>query len=275
MLIVKNWLEECEDSHEHCSLPSSTPLPTRLISVSAGLLRLELTKNLRSTPRYSTLSYCWGGSAFLKTTTSNLRDFLIRIPAERMPQTFIDAIRVTRALGLAYIWIDSLCIVQDSDDDWRKESSRMCDVYGGSYINIAASSATQPSQSCFTKPRSFVDAFSADVHVGRSRYTCEFHHVSSSYAFAINQSNLLTRAWAIQEKLLPTRTIHIGDRGAFWDCRSSIRMEASPHLHFEPVHNMNMASLLPPDVSKRPEKDWAETWKHIVASYSSAKLTKS
>lgn len=126
--------------------------------------------------------------------------------------------------------------------------------------------ASQSSQGCFTKPRDFVDAFSADVHAGKLRYKCEFHHVASSYTLAVERSHLLTRALAIQEKLLPIRTIHIGDRGAFWDCRSSARIEASSHLHFEPIHNMKMASLLPTNLSKRPEKDWRnmETYHRIT-----------
>lgn len=73
-----------------------------------------------------------------------------------MPQTFVDAITVTRHLGIRYIWIDSLCICQDDAEDWSRESARMCDVYSNAYLVIAANRSVDCSGGCFhtRQPRS-------------------------------------------------------------------------------------------------------------------------
>jgi hypothetical protein len=138
---------------------------------------LEITQDWQSTPPYATLSYCSGNLGFIKTSQTNLREFLVKIPYHRLPQTFKDAIRVAQALKIDYIWIDSLCIIQDSDIDWRRESSRMSEVYGNSYINIAASSATDPDQGCFLKPHGMLDALSAEVTISGQKYACDFHNL--------------------------------------------------------------------------------------------------
>jgi hypothetical protein len=71
------------------------------------------------------------------------------IPHCHLTKTFQDAIAIARSLGIAYLWIDSLCIIQDDAEDWDKESRRMCDVYGGSSLNIAATAAPDGSYGCY------------------------------------------------------------------------------------------------------------------------------
>lgn len=168
------WVEACDASHEMCVPRKSDSLPTRLISVCGEVIHLESTETWTSSPSYATLSYCWGDLDFLTTTTSVLEDFLIEIPVARLPQTFKDAIQIVRALKIGYIWIDSLCIVQDSDTDWRKESSRMSEVYGSSYINIAASSASNPGEGCFTKPQFMRDTVETNITISGQEYECWF-----------------------------------------------------------------------------------------------------
>jgi hypothetical protein len=209
---------------------------------------------------------------FLTTTTSVLEEFLIKIPVDRLPQTFKDAIQIVRALRVDYIWIDSLCIVQDSDADWRKESSQMSDVYGNSYINIAASSALNPGEGCFTKLQSMRDAVEAKITITGQEYECWFYHIGNSYQFAVKRSHLLSRAWAVQEKLLPNRSIHFGARGAFWECRSSVGLECLPNLFEGAVSELNLASLTQ-DSADSTDLDLYQRWKRVVTAYSSANLT--
>jgi hypothetical protein len=83
------------------------------------------------------LSHCWGEMNFLTLSRSNLEAFQAQIPQEALSQTFIDAIRISRDLGFSYLWIDSLCILQDDPNDWGRESALMSAVYGGSGLNIA------------------------------------------------------------------------------------------------------------------------------------------
>jgi hypothetical protein len=115
--IVSEWIEECTANHVDCVTSDTDSLPTRLISISGKVVHLELTETWTTAPHYATLSYCWGNLDFLKTTTSRLEGFFTEIPFDRVPQTFKDAIELAQALNIEYIWIDSLCIVQDSDID--------------------------------------------------------------------------------------------------------------------------------------------------------------
>lgn len=93
--------------------------------------------------KYVALSYCWGSSAApLKTEINSFEMRRRGIPVDTMPACFQDAIEVVRALGLRYVWIDSLCIIQDDDLDWQKESGSMCDTFGNAYITLGIASTS-------------------------------------------------------------------------------------------------------------------------------------
>jgi hypothetical protein len=271
--IVCGWIKACDESHELCMVRHGTSLPTRLVSINDKTIRLEVTETWQSTPRYATLSYCWGTLDFIRTVKSNLDEFLCGIPHARLPKTFRDAIQITQALAVDYIWIDSLCIVQDSDTDWRKESSRMSEVYGNSYINIAASSATDPGQGCFLRSKYMRDALEAEVRISGQRFVCTFHNTEISYMLAVDFSHLMTRAWAIQEKLLPTRTIHLGDRGALWDCRSSIGLQDLQKLETANIDESRHITTLTSNLLKATKFGLSKKWEQVVYHYSSANLT--
>ncbi|KAJ5547125.1 hypothetical protein N7494_004710 [Penicillium frequentans] len=115
-------------------------------------VNLCLSDGLEQGTKYVTLSHCWGGatSEIPSLTTRNYEKFLQRITITHLPQTFQDAIQLTRHLGIRYLWIDSLCIIQDSREDWLDQSALMGSVYQGSYLNIAATKSTDPSGGLFT-----------------------------------------------------------------------------------------------------------------------------
>ncbi|PQE07156.1 Heterokaryon incompatibility protein [Rutstroemia sp. NJR-2017a BVV2] len=73
-----------------------------------------------------------------ETTKDNIDCFKQALPMEELPQTFKDAITVTRQLGLQYIWIDSLCIIQHDQEDWFRESAKMGDIFESSSCTLAA-----------------------------------------------------------------------------------------------------------------------------------------
>lgn len=78
---------------------------------------------------YVALSHCWGPEPPLKTTSKNRRQMERDLSWSFLPKTFQDAILVTLHLGMQYIWIDSLCIIQDDALDWDRESARMCNCH--------------------------------------------------------------------------------------------------------------------------------------------------
>jgi Heterokaryon incompatibility protein (HET) len=91
--------------------------------------------------KYATLSHSWGGILAKKLVKESIHDFQRGIRVGDLPKTFREAIHVTRKLGVKYLWVDALCVIQDSEKDWLVESSKMGEIYLDSYINLAATAS--------------------------------------------------------------------------------------------------------------------------------------
>ncbi|KAF8865643.1 HET-domain-containing protein, partial [Acephala macrosclerotiorum] len=76
-----------------------------------------------------------------KTTTGNLQARLNELVPEKLPQNLEGAIVVTQSIGDDYIWIDSICILQDSPQDLEAEMKVMLEVYANAYFVLSATSA--------------------------------------------------------------------------------------------------------------------------------------
>lgn len=114
-------------------------LPTRLLNVgstSYPFLHLEDTEGRQG--RYVTLSHRWGAKLEIASTTANLKDHYVSTNFHELSETLQDAVVATRKLGIPYIWIDSLCIIQDDPEDWRQEAAQMVSIYENEYVTIAA-----------------------------------------------------------------------------------------------------------------------------------------
>ncbi|PVH80460.1 HET-domain-containing protein [Cadophora sp. DSE1049] len=147
--IARAWIHECTASHDKtkCPAPDAKDLPTRLIDVSPpnepNHTRLVLPVEGEKC-HYLALSHCWGPSVIgnrLTTTEATLKSRLQSIPLSKMPANFRDAAIVTRKLGYRYLWIDSLCIIQDSREDWEIESGNMGNIYTNADLTLAAAAA--------------------------------------------------------------------------------------------------------------------------------------
>ena len=148
--LASQWLTNCLEPHGHiCNTNAAHQIPTRLIAVNETPIRLVKLGGTNTTPQYTTLSHSWGGLDFLKLTSDSLDSFMKEVPFDKLTKTFQDAINITQRLGIDYLWIDSLCIIQDSIEDWEAESFLMSSIYGGSTLNIAAASAVDGSKGCF------------------------------------------------------------------------------------------------------------------------------
>lgn len=141
--------------HTACrfSCKSSISAPKRLLDVGRATLPIHLIDTQGKTFQYAALSHCWGSGPRLTTTKSNWAKLAVNISFETLPPLFQDAIVITRQLGLRYIWIDSLCIIQDSLRDWETESSKMGSIYQNSYITIAATNSGDGSARCLAERR--------------------------------------------------------------------------------------------------------------------------
>jgi Heterokaryon incompatibility protein (HET) len=144
--MIRRWTTRCEQFHKRCK-PDSTlfsGLPTRVFDVGdlANLPRIFVSSDSNYRQRYATLSYCWGKKYQQPiTTTSNLEARQRVLHPTTLPPVFQDAITIVKKLGYRYLWIDSLCILQDSVDDWNAESAKMDQYYTSSSLNIIASAA--------------------------------------------------------------------------------------------------------------------------------------
>lgn len=129
------WVKDCARNHKLCNLPRSSQkrrLPTRLINTglsATSLVRLCGTSDLPTETKYATLSHCWGTLNIDTLTTENLDALMKEIDTSKLSKTFQDAISLTQKCGVGYLWIDCLCIIQDSEDDWLHESRRMAGIY--------------------------------------------------------------------------------------------------------------------------------------------------
>jgi len=128
-------------------------MPSRLIYVgmtsALSFVHLTSTPTMTPTTQYMTLSHRWGFSTFLRLLESNIESMMTGIQWSELPLVFQEAITITRSLGIRYIWVDSLCIVQDSIKDWTREAGNMTNVYRNSFCNIAATSSEGDDRCCF------------------------------------------------------------------------------------------------------------------------------
>ncbi|KAH6679264.1 heterokaryon incompatibility protein-domain-containing protein [Halenospora varia] len=258
--LASKWLNACSETHESCQPTQDRQLPTRLIDVGSTPIRLVQTSSLSTNnPRYATLSHCWGTRDFFTLQEDNFEELMTTIPEEKLTRTFLDAVHITRSLGLQYLWIDSLCIIQRSQIDWRSESALMSSIYGGSTITIATAGATDGTKGCFLKPPGFV----GKLHLSPSPNE-SWDIAPSEFYTSVAKSHLGGRAWALQERLLSPRILHFSRTELFWECRHCDASESFPEgsPSFERQH-----------VLHRDRKPLSGIWDTIVSLYTGGKLT--
>jgi hypothetical protein len=252
----------CRQSLSGKIIEESLPplLPSRVVHVGQGdsepVVQLLDTNGRRG--HYIALSHCWGPPSHrpLMTTQLSLPVHLSGIAWDSLPRTYQDVIKVTQRLGFEYIWIDSLCIVQDSHVDWLTESQRMGEVYQQARLTIATSHASDSTQTCF-QPRppwpptvelpDFIDS-------GEMQGSIFGHVLSSDYdAITPEAGALAQRAWATQEWLLSRRMIFYTAGNLVWSCKTVSQRETGASFH-STARNAR--------------------WKNLVEKYSARQLTK-
>ncbi|KAH7079835.1 heterokaryon incompatibility protein-domain-containing protein [Paraphoma chrysanthemicola] len=229
--LASRWLDDCASYHSECGPIKYTP--TRLLSLEAfdqNLVRLveaaTPTTELQASMPYCCLSYRWGeASKMTRLLKSNIDEFKSAIQVDSLPTTFRDAMRVTKRLGIDFLWIDALCIVQNSADDWRAESSRMDAIFEGATCTIAAAGASDSHGGCF-KTRKPLELLSCHIP-GTSAYVAAMF-ATLSIDEVTDSSPLSHRGWIFQERLLSCRTLSFGRNGLFWHCARGAAAEQNP-----------------------------------------------
>jgi len=151
-----------------------------------------------------------------------------RIPLAGLSKTFLDAIEIARNLGFSWLWIDSLCIIQDDKEDWQREASLMATVYGQSALNIAATAAPDGQTGClFPRDPVWAQKCQITVEVDGEKRTYDY----ADFRLLLNSvfnTPLNSRAWVLQERLLAPRTLHFGPTEIVWECRTKYACGAFP-----------------------------------------------
>ncbi|KAK9416583.1 putative Heterokaryon incompatibility domain-containing protein [Seiridium unicorne] len=226
----KQWMDDCSLNHPVCG-PGMEVMPSRLIQITNGTAELEVrlhTVTKGTNRKYAALSYSWGGDQIFKTTKARLPSYQSSIPWDLLKPyaTITNAIRVTHSLGLEYLWIDALCIVQDDDDDKAHELGRMGGIYAGASITVRASMCTA-SRNPFIDAKVPVDELPiCEVLLpmdGGMEVPVQLSQPPSNFREPID-----SRAWCFQERMLSRRNLSFDSRFAWWSCQSSVKLDGGP-----------------------------------------------
>lgn len=228
------WLETCLREHQDCRIQSSHDeqglLPSRVIDVgdrgTTELVRLIEPGDAKGL--YAALTYRWGNGHIVKTTMSSLERHMDRIDWDTLNQLYKDAVVMTQNMGLRYLWIDSICIVQDSRQDFDREVANMASIYSNAIVTLSAAWAESTDVGLFPeRPQYREESFSIssgrtpEIFLSRQRAK-ELRKFSDD----VDNGPLSTRGWTFQERLLSRRLIHFGAHQRHWECLSMRSSEA-------------------------------------------------
>ena len=209
--------------------------PTRLLDGMASdgpaTVRLIESRGFVNAGPYSALSHCWGGTSPIKLTKNSIHALRKGLDLSELPETFQHAILIARFISIRYLWIDSLCIVQDSYQDWERESCLMKDVYKNALLTIAATGAVDSTMGCFFEQD--VDAVSTI-----SISVCWYPKVHGTFTICdsdiwdgnVFASPLNQRASVVQERLLSPRILRLGRDQIAWECQETEVWETFPNM---------------------------------------------
>jgi hypothetical protein len=182
---------------------------------------------------------------------------------------------VTRKLGARFLWIDSLCILQDSVDDWRAESAEMGSVYSHSLCNIAATANSGHGGGLFqTRDPRLITPYKIRIAFnGHDRTYCFFE--ANLWCSTISDSILNRRGWVFQERMLSPRTLHFANQ-MFWECRTLQVCETFPMRLPDELNTFadHKDASLP--VTLKNWRDIGEDggWSQVIEIYSNCQLTR-
>jgi hypothetical protein len=246
--------------------------------------------------RYVCLSHCWGPRLLLRTLSTNIESHQERIPWDALPLTYQETIVFVRKLQIRYLWIDSLCIIQDDEDDWREEAAKMASIYRGSYLTISAPMSAIEGRGLYSdaapeyKPHRLTypdsngrpQAVYARLQLSHA-YFRGFMDIHSNY----QKLPIFERAWVFQERLLSPRVLHFAPEELNWECLAETVCECSGTVS-NAVERPGMSVLFADtsELSMSPKRYYSfarlssiderrveDRWRNLVEEYTPLELT--
>ncbi|KAL7628332.1 hypothetical protein AAE478_002532 [Parahypoxylon ruwenzoriense] len=272
---LASWIEDCEKHHKRCNEASNKPreLPTRLLHIlppaTTGssessnddpVIRIQTTESMKDDIKYVALSHRWGESVPFKLLNENYASCLNNIDFSGLSKNMRHAVLVARRLNFSYLWIDSLCIIQDSPSDWETEAAKMGDVYAGAFCTIAATGSPDGDGGCF-QDRETVSFQPCEIGTSsREDIMPEWIYIRrdslSDFRNSVDRAPLNTRGWVLQERLLSRRILHFGAEMIYWECsqRAASELDASGFVYKQYPEEF-YGNYIPRPISVNPEED--------------------
>ncbi|KAK4108927.1 HET-domain-containing protein, partial [Canariomyces notabilis] len=291
-------LEECTTEHRACNMAKPPWHPSRLVDLGCSRSsnndvypRFSIVKGSKVSPgqKYITLSHRWGLSHTPRITVQNLGAYEQGMPMSALPMSFRDAITVAQRLGIRYIWIDSLCIIQDGDNgqDWRREAPLMEKVYANAFCNLAANWGSDSVGHFFERDTTL---FGPNRFPIIHNLTYNLFINGNSWIQEVMDAPLNKRGWVLQERILAPRIIHFCRHEVFWECCENTVSESFP-AKLPPIDQSTGDYLLPglihsldsPGNSTLYERTGSKSneagrlydlWHSVVEIYTRCRLTK-
>lgn len=321
--LLYKWLYECIDDREHqcCRKSLSNTwyddhegerLPSRVIDVGkldgSEAPRLLITKGEKG--RYIALSHRWGQGPRTRLTTDRVDEFVQALPMGELSLTFKDAVQATRNLGISYLWIDSLCIIQDDRGDWENEAARMGLYFEKAICTLAAVdavddntnqdvglfSARETDELAVTVDCPFEDDGEEPPTMDDPCWEGRMERLIFSSALPSNKDIVLRprwkglwatmrfttwhdRAWIVQERVLSRRVIYYTGRKLFWECQKISADEENMEANVSPLRGQFLESLGSMLQASKPISPWKwldylSPWRYMVTEYSGSNLTR-
>ncbi|KAI1281834.1 HET-domain-containing protein [Xylaria sp. FL0933] len=284
---IQKWIGDCMKNHTMCSVDADPWVPTRLVKIvpvedtfTCQIIETADDHGFRyRNESYAALTHMWGDVNALpplRLIDSNYQQFKENIDLPELPRNFSDAIQVCLRLGIQYLWIDSLCIIQDSDPDWRHEAAQMHLVYQHAVVTIAATQATSSHDGFLQRDIDKAPACKIPYYspVGNAEYMVlrwQEWPMADHRLSAVNGAEWNTRGWTMQERSLSTRLLHFCKNKIFFECRGALESEEN-----EPPDENELGTIpMWPQPGTESIARLHARWRVFVAQYSERNLTKS
>ncbi|KAJ4110290.1 hypothetical protein NW768_012050 [Fusarium equiseti] len=267
--LIRKFLERCIRAHPVCKFEGKCEMPTRVIDIGneGDRPRLVVT-GPDMDEKYIALSYCWGPATDTFTLNHHtMTEMLNGIDESRLVAAHRDTIAISRQLGVRYIWIDALCIIQGDKQDWERESKLMARVYGNATLTITAGRSSDARNSfignqyrqlapCCEFP--LAESGLGTVRVGLLR----------SRDYGITE----TRGWCCQERRLSRRVVVFGKEQLFFFCRNSHYSEDYVFQHSRTVSLYGLLNATDGNPQLRKDR-LLQHWDTILVDFSKRQLS--
>ncbi|RGP64289.1 hypothetical protein FSPOR_8109 [Fusarium sporotrichioides] len=252
-------------------------MPTRLLDLGDSNSDTWRIHQRPSHVPYVALSHRWSHET-PTLLTRNYHNYSDCQPDNVLPQNYQDILSICRAMGVRYLWIDSLCIIQDDGGfEFRQEAPLMMDIYQYAFLTLTICWGF-PGLGIFRKcrPRSIprhkpVASYDQQDSVSQTdEYVFVEHRDASDLKVDVDHAPLNNRAWVLQERCLSRRLLYLGNEQVYWECNGCTGSEVSPDVHCPAYERTETGRQSMVDLTG-PYRDTHWSW--VLSKYTGYDLT--